>query len=69
MTGTVIETMTALPVGVMQSPTPYTINIEHDSQEKLLSDIPGVNALALWKQMTVLVPPMPRPKAVAHKWE
>jgi gentisate 1,2-dioxygenase len=49
-------------------PAPYKIEVEDDSQDKLLGDLPGVDAMPLWKQMSVLVPARPKPKAVPHKW-
>lgn len=54
--------------GPMASPPSYSVTIERDSQDKLLEDIPNVAALPLWKQMSVLVPARPKPKAVVHKW-
>jgi gentisate 1,2-dioxygenase len=63
MTGTLSSTG-----GPLQPPLAHTIHIENDSQERLLSEIPHVAALPLWKQMSVLVPARPKPKAVAHKW-
>jgi gentisate 1,2-dioxygenase len=53
----------------MAPPPSFTIQVEEDSQEKLLQDIPGVHTRPLWTQMNVLVPPRPKPKAIAHKWE
>ncbi|WWC99986.1 hypothetical protein V866_006895 [Kwoniella sp. B9012] len=58
-----------IEVGPTKPPPAYTINVENDNQEKLLADIPSVDAKPLWKQMSVLVPPRPTPKAIAHKWE
>ncbi|GFZ44266.1 hypothetical protein JCM24511_01988 [Saitozyma sp. JCM 24511] len=55
--------------GPMAPPPSFTIQVEDDSQEKLLQDIPGVHTRPLWTQMNVLVPPVPKPKAIAHKWE
>jgi gentisate 1,2-dioxygenase len=53
----------------MTSPPPaYQIETHNDSQEQLLTDLPSVAALPLWKQMSVLVPAHPKPKAVPHKW-
>ena len=53
----------------MTSPPPaYQIEIDNDSQDQLLTDLPSVAALPLWKQMSVLVPARPKPKAVPHKW-
>jgi len=55
--------------GPLAPPKPSTISVENDTQEKLLNELPSVNTLPLWKQMNVLVPPQPKPKAAAHKWE
>lgn len=55
--------------GPLAPPKAFAITVEDDSQEKLLEQLPSVNTLPLWKQMSVLVPPRPRPKAAAHKWE
>jgi gentisate 1,2-dioxygenase len=51
-----------------EPPIAHTIQVANDDQDKLLNDIPTVNTLPLWKQMSVLVPPRPGPKAIPHKW-
>lgn len=53
----------------MTAPPPsYVISVDDDSQERLLGDLPNVAAMPLWKQMSVLVPARPKPKAVPYKW-
>ncbi len=54
--------------GPAQAPEAFSLKVENDSQEKLLADLPTVHTLPLWKQMSVLVPAKPKPKAIAHKW-
>lgn len=58
----------AIKGGPTSAPPSYTISVDDDSQEKLLNDLPSIDAQPLWKQMSVLVPAKPKPKAVAHKW-
>jgi gentisate 1,2-dioxygenase len=49
-------------------PAAYTIEVQNDTQQRLLADIPNVHTRPLWTQMSVLVPPKPGPKAAPHKW-
>jgi gentisate 1,2-dioxygenase len=41
----------------------------NDTQEALLNDINGSDVEPLWTRMAQLNPPLPSPKAIAHKWE
>ncbi|WVW82637.1 hypothetical protein I302_104648 [Kwoniella bestiolae CBS 10118] len=69
MTVAILKQPNSIKVGPTQPPPAYSINVEDDSQDKLLGDIPLINVKPLWKQMSVLVPPRPKPRAIAHKWE
>jgi gentisate 1,2-dioxygenase len=64
-----MDLLASLPEAIMTSPPyPYNITVPDDSQDRLLGDLPNVAAMPLWKQMSVLVPAQPKPKAVPYKW-
>ena len=45
------------------------LEIENDSAEKLVAELPtATQTLPLWAQMTRLNPPQPNPKAIPHIW-
>lgn len=55
--------------GPLAPPVAHSIEVPGDSQEKLLADIEQLDVQTLWTRMAKLNPPLPSPKAIAHKWE